>query len=88
MSFTESRDNSQKSPFIETEVALSWKKPLVAICGDSGTLESRERTAALAGSLPNAKLHIMRGCGHYMNLENPVEFNAVITNLVRSVEDL
>ena len=68
-----------------TNIVEHWDKPFIVMCGDSGQLESVEKATALAVSAPNGELHVMRGCGHYMNMERPVEFNAVLENLVQLV---
>ncbi len=68
-----------------TEVVEGWTKPLIAICGDRGELESVEKATDLAAIAPNGRFHVMGGCGHYMNLERPVEFNAILGSLVHSI---
>lgn len=69
-----------------TEVAAQWKKPILVINGDSGGLEGASRSgASKPASQPALPVHTMRGCAHYMNLENPEEFNQVIAGVIRTV---
>jgi pimeloyl-ACP methyl ester carboxylesterase len=66
-------------------VVTGWKKPLLVIGGDRDGFVSVKRSTALANSAPLGRLHIMRDCGHFCNLERLAEFNAVVGDLVRSV---
>lgn len=67
-----------------TEVVSHWQKPLLAIGGDQGTLESRERTAQLAALAPQGKEITFSGCGHYMNLECPDKFNRHLQQIMQT----
>lgn len=69
-----------------TDVVRRWTKPLVAISGDQGYLESAEKAAALAALAPNGRAHVMRGCGHYLNLKRPVEFNAIVSDVLAEID--
>ena len=64
----------------------TWEKPLLVICGDRDRIISERKAYALARSAPDGRLHVMRGCGHYMNMEGPAEFNRVVGDFVRSVD--
>lgn len=69
-----------------TEFVARWNKPLLVIGGENDPVVSRQKALALSSLAPNAKLHIMAGCGHFMNMERPGEFNRVLTEFVQSVE--
>lgn len=68
-------------------VVSGWEKPLIAVCGDCDQIVTEKKTADLASRAPLGQLYVMRGCAHYMNMERPWEFNQIIGNLVRSVEN-
>ena len=65
------------------DVVSSWTKPLVAVGGDCDGLVPVARSSGIAESAPHGRLHIMRGCGHFPNMERPTEFNAILTDLLR-----
>ena len=69
------------------DVVSRWEKPFIAVCGDCDLIVTEKKTADLASSAPLGQLHVMRGCGHYMNMERPKEFNQIVGNLIRSVEN-
>ena len=70
-----------------TDVVSKWDKSLIAVCGDCDLIITEKKTADLASNAPRGQHHVMRGCGHYMNMERPHEFNQIVGNLVRSVEN-
>jgi len=60
-----------------TGFAEAWPKPLVVIAGD----HDRHPTPATAAAIvtgPNRRFHLVRRCGHYVNLERPAEFRALV----------
>ena len=69
----------------QTEVVAQWTKPLLVISGGNDPVVTRQKAIALSRLAPNAKLHIMADCGHYMNMERPGEFNQVVAEFVQSV---
>ncbi len=69
-----------------TDVVTRWEKPLLVFCGDNDAVVTRHKAIALSRLAPNARLHIMSGCGHYMNMERPDEFNHVLADFVQSVD--
>lgn len=68
------------------EVVARWQKPLFVVCGDSDPVVTERKAMALTGLAPHAQLHVMAGCGHFMNLERPDEFNQVLAEFVQCVE--
>lgn len=65
-----------------TRVVSQWRKPLLVVCGTNGTIESKAKGASIADLAVDSKLHVMEGCGHYMNIERPNEFNEVLGNFI------
>jgi pimeloyl-ACP methyl ester carboxylesterase len=39
----------------------------------------------LADRIPDARLHVMAGCGHFNNLERPAEFNRIVEMFFRRI---
>jgi pimeloyl-ACP methyl ester carboxylesterase len=39
----------------------------------------------LADRIPEAQLHVMAGCGHFINLERPAEFNRILEEFFRKI---
>ena len=68
-----------------TDVARSWTKPLLLIGGDQDPLATVTKLEALAASVPRAQLQIVRDCGHYVSLERPTEFNAILSGFLQRV---
>jgi len=68
-------------------VVEQWDKPLLAICGDQDRVVTETKTITLAQSARFGELHVMSGCGHYMNMERPSEFGSVISSFITAVED-
>ena len=69
-----------------TDVVSQWEKPLLVVSGDADPVVTEQKAAVLAGLTPNAKLHVISGCGHFVNMERPGEFNGILTDFVQSVE--
>ena len=67
-------------------VVAQWEKPLLVMSGEHDPVIAEEKAMALSHLAPQAELHVMRGCGHFMNLERPHEFNQVLADFVRRVE--
>lgn len=60
------------------------KVPTHVICGGDDKLTTPEMARNLAGLIPGAKLTIIPGAGHLVNIEKPAEFNAVAVDFIRS----
>jgi pimeloyl-[acyl-carrier protein] methyl ester esterase len=65
------------------EVLARWQKPLLVINGDEDGFVSVEKAAGLTTSAPLGRVHIMRGCGHFPNLDRPHEFNSIVSDVVK-----
>jgi pimeloyl-ACP methyl ester carboxylesterase len=69
-----------------SDVVKFWEKPLLVICGDCDRTVPEWKASTLANRASHGQMHVMRGCGHYMNMERPSEFNRVVGEFVHSVE--
>ena len=69
-----------------SEVASRWNKPLLVMCGDKDRVVTESKTAAFVASTQSGVMHVMRHCGHYINMERPSEFNRIIADFVDTVD--
>ncbi len=65
----------------------SGTSPLLAVCGDEDLVVTEAKTIALVESARFGAMHLMHGCGHYMNMERPAEFGRVISSFITAVVD-
>lgn len=68
-----------------SEFASRWNKPLLAMCGDKDRIVTESKTAVFVAGTVSGTIHVMRDCGHYMNMERPQMFNRIIGDFVASV---
>jgi pimeloyl-ACP methyl ester carboxylesterase len=59
--------------------------PLLVVAGDHDPLVTPEIAHGLAGAAPNARAHVLEGCGHLPNLERPDEFNRILTSFLAAL---
>lgn len=69
-----------------SDVVEQWDKPLLAVCGDQDLVVTVAKTKTLVKKARFGSMYVMQGCGHYMNMEKPVEFRNVVSNFLRTVE--
>ena len=60
-----------------TDFARAWQGTIVSISGDQDRSPSATANDAWT-SLPNRSSHIVRDCGHYVNLEQPQRFHELL----------
>jgi pimeloyl-ACP methyl ester carboxylesterase len=65
-----------------SEFAARWSKPLLVMCGDKDRVVTEHKTTAFVSGTKSGVMHVMRDCGHYMNMERPSEFNRIIADFV------
>ncbi|MEO8693477.1 MAG: alpha/beta hydrolase [Acidimicrobiales bacterium] len=65
-----------------SEFARVWTKPLVVISGDQNR---PERFAQLARDASDGEFHCVADCGHYVNLEQPSQFAAIVRGVIDRV---
>jgi pimeloyl-ACP methyl ester carboxylesterase len=58
------------------------KVPTLLICGSRDRMTPLEYTLALSKAIPGAKLEIIEGAGHIINLEAPSAFNQAIKDFM------
>ena len=65
-----------------TEFVRTWNKPLIVINGDQDRTPSPLTAVDLATTAPDSKLHLVRDCGHYVNLERPALFETIVRDVL------
>lgn len=61
-------------------------RPVVVICGDEDKMTPLHYSQFLAGTIPDAQLHIIPDAGHMVILEKPNEVAAALISFLRSIE--
>ena len=69
-----------------SKLAAIWNKPLLVMCGDKDRVVTESKTAEFVAGTPFGTMHVMRDCGHYMNMERPSVFNRIIGDFVELVD--
>ena len=59
--------------------------PTLVLWGDLDFPHIQERSAWIAGKIPNAQSVVMPGCAHLPNLEQPARFNEVVGRFVAQI---
>jgi pimeloyl-ACP methyl ester carboxylesterase len=65
-----------------TAFARAWAGPVVVISGDRDRTPSPSSAASIT-TAPNRRLHVVEDCGHYVNLERPAQFRALLAGTIR-----
>jgi pimeloyl-ACP methyl ester carboxylesterase len=67
---------------LDLRSAVAWVTcPALVVVGDEDRVTPPEAAVELAGSLPNARLVVLRGAGHMAMMEHPVELDREIRGL-------
>ena len=66
------------------DFAATWRKPLYVISGKNDTSPSPTTAAALARAAPRGHFELVPDCGHYVNLERPQAFEALLAQFLRA----
>ena len=61
-----------------------WDRPLVGISGDRDLAPSPAKLRQIATG-PNRAFHLVAGCGHYVNLEQPAVFDELLAGAIRHI---
>ncbi|MEZ5245040.1 MAG: alpha/beta fold hydrolase [Acidimicrobiales bacterium] len=64
--------------------AARWDRPLIGISGDRDVAPSPSKLRQLATG-PNREFHLVAECGHYVNLEQPAAFDALLAEAIRPI---
>jgi pimeloyl-ACP methyl ester carboxylesterase len=65
-----------------TGVVASFGGPLLVCVGDQDELVTVDEARALADTALNGKLEVFEGAGHFVNVDQPERFNAVLLEFV------
>jgi pimeloyl-ACP methyl ester carboxylesterase len=65
-----------------TDVVRSYAGPLVVCAGTEDELLSPDEARELAAAAPNGRAVVLEGAGHFMSLDRPDEFDAVIAEVL------
>jgi pimeloyl-ACP methyl ester carboxylesterase len=72
-----------------TDFALAWPRPLVVISGDQDRTPTpataARTTTTVTAAAPDRRFHLVRNCGHYVNLERPHRFRALVTHALDQI---
>jgi 3-oxoadipate enol-lactonase len=60
--------------------------PVLVIGSDEDKVAPLEQMRELAAAIPQARLQVIHGAGHLVNIEKPVEFNAALGAFLRGVQ--
>lgn len=83
-------DGAPVPPVRPTPVTRTWERlpqievPVLALVGGADGDDHRAMGEQLAGLVPDGRLVVVPGTGHYPNLERPDEFDAAVLGLLRS----
>ena len=61
-----------------------WDRPLIGISGDRDTAPVPSKLRRVATG-PNRAFHLVAECGHYVNLEQPAVFDALLAETIRTI---
>ena len=62
------------------------KAPTLVVVGDGEMPVLAEQGALMARSIPGARLHVINGAGHIVNIEQPDAYRKVVLEWLRAVE--
>jgi len=79
---TTAKDLAACNEFDTTDIVSKIKVPTFIIAGEEDKLAPIKNSLHLRNTIANSKLEIIKGAGHFMMLEKPVEFNRAITNFL------
>lgn len=63
-----------------------FSHPVIVISGDEDVAPGPGACAAIAASAPQGHLHIVPSCGHYVPLERPDVVQAVLTEMIETLD--
>lgn len=66
-----------------TDVAAAFPRPFVACAGTEDDLVLPEEARELAALAPNGRAEIFPGAGHFINLDDPDRFDALMESVLR-----
>jgi pimeloyl-ACP methyl ester carboxylesterase len=70
-------------PFLDLSAV---RVPVLVIGSDEDKVAPLEQMRELAGAIPHARLQVIEGAGHLINIEKPREFNTALGDFLREVQ--
>lgn len=67
------------------DVVASWDGPLIVVSGDADTFVPPAKSHATVANSVRGIARIIPSCGHYVNLEQPVAFARILSDVARRV---
>ena len=68
-----------------TEAVAGIRIPALIICGADDKMTPPSLSQGIRDGIPGAQLALIEGAGHYVMLENPATFNALLVDFVNSL---
>ncbi len=68
-----------------TEAVAGIRIPALVICGADDKMTPPSLSQGIRDGIPGAQLALIEGAGHYVMLENPATFNALLVDFVNSL---
>jgi 3-oxoadipate enol-lactonase len=68
-----------------TETLASIKLPTLILVGEHDILTPPSASQEMHSRIPNSEIHIIANAAHMSNLENPDEFNELVTNFLNKL---
>lgn len=65
---------------------IAGGKPTLVVCGREDAISPVDEMRAIAEGIPGAKFHVIEAAGHMSPLEQPAEFNRMLTEFVNRLE--
>lgn len=85
--FAYARSDAPKRGFIEPPTSSRFAEitaPTLVIVGDGEMPTLAQQGALMAGSIPGARLHMITGAGHIVNIEQPAAYTQIIRDWLRT----
>lgn len=86
--FAQGRPQAPKRVFLDPPVSSRFaevKAPTLVVVGDGEMPALAEQGALMARSIPGARLHVITGAGHIVNIEQPKAYTKVVLEWLRAV---
>lgn len=85
--FAQGRPNAPKRVFLDPPVSSRFPEitsPTLVVVGDGEMPALAEQGALMARGIPGARLSVIRGAGHIVNIERPEAYTEIVLGWIRS----
>ena len=65
-------------------VVLKCQFPVIVVTGEEDIAPGLAASSALAAAAPQGQLHVIPTCGHYVPVEQPGAFNAILEDVIKT----